>query len=349
MLGYGLYVIPAGPHPTVEDVRLRIVQPSTPQHEKWMQEKQRAIFDEHLQLSSSLPDGRKDDLAGVTHLVWSEASMPFLPLSSPEALGEIGALLGNGKYLIAGALRLDTAQTPAPTNGPAQPGAQPAAQTSGQTPDLYSGRPARPRAYNSLLVFGQGGGLAGLYDKIHLVPFGEYLPFQQTLESIGLESLTRIRGGFAIGETPRRLMQVPGLPPFAPLICYEAIFPAAILQTPERPGFLLNVTNDGWFGAITGPFQHFHQTRVRAVEEGLPLVRASNNGVSAVVDPFGRITARLGLNVRGSIDADLPKSARPPPYALMGDLMLLVGICFFAALVSLFHVLMRHLGEREQA
>lgn len=350
MLGYGLYVMPAGPHPTVEGVRLRIVQPSTPQHEKWMQDKQRAIFDDHLELSRSLPDGRKDDLAGVTHLVWSEASMPFLPLSSPEALGEIGALLGNGKYLIAGALRLDTTQAATPAGGQAQAAAHASGEpASGETPDLYSGRPARPRTYNSLLVFGQGGGLAGLYDKIHLVPFGEYLPFQQTLEAIGLESLTRIRGGFAIGETPRRLMRVPGLPPYAPLICYEAIFPAAILQTPERPGFLLNVTNDGWFGELTGPFQHFHQTRVRAVEEGLPLVRASNNGVSAVVDPFGRIVARLGLNIRGSIDADLPKSAMAPIYARLGDLMLLVSICFFAALASIIHVLVRYLGEREQA
>ncbi len=335
MLGYGVYVMPSGPQPVVKDVRLRIVQPSTPQHEKWMREKQRAIFDEHLDLSRRLPDGRIDDLASVTHVVWSEASMPFLPLSSPEALSEIGTLLGNGKYLIAGALRLDTAQTQA----------EPAAQT----PDLYSGKPARPRAYNSLLVFGPGGGLAGLYDKIHLVPFGEYLPFQQTLEAIGLESLTRIRGGFAIGETPRRLMNVPGLPPYAPLICYEAIFPTAVIQGPERPGFLLNVTNDGWFGTITGPFQHFHQTRVRAVEEGLPLVRASNNGVSAVVDPFGRIVARLALNVRGSIDADLPQSASPTIYARLGDLMLLVSICFFAALSSIIHVLLRHLGEREQA
>lgn len=341
MLGYGAYVMPSGPQPVVNDVRLRIVQPSTPQHEKWMREKQRAIFDEHLDLSRRLPDGRIDDLASITHVVWSEASMPFLPLSSPEALSEIGTLLGNGKYLIAGALRLDTAQTQNSAQGQAEPAAQ--------TPDLYSGKPARPRAYNSLLVFGQGGGLAGIYDKIHLVPFGEYLPLQQTLEAIGLESLTRIRGGFAIGETPRSLMKVPGLPPYAPLICYEAIFPTAVVQGPERPGFLLNVTNDGWFGTITGPFQHFHQTRVRAVEEGLPLVRASNNGVSAVVDPFGRVVERLGLNVRGSIDADLPQSASSTIYARLGDLMLLVSICFFAALASIIHVLLRHLGEREQA
>ena len=123
---------------------------------------------------------------------------------------------------------------------------------------------------------------------------------------------------------PRPLLHVPGLPPPAPLICYEAIFPRAIVQGAERPGCMLNVTNDGWFGNTTGPRQHLHQARVRAVEEGLPLIRAANNGISAGVDGYGRILARLDLDVRGVIDVALPVALPPPLYARLGDAIFLV-------------------------
>jgi apolipoprotein N-acyltransferase len=179
----------------------------------------------------------------------------------------------------------------------------------------------RRRAYNSLMVFGPDGGLAALYDKIHLVPFGEYLPLQETLESVGIEQLARWRGGFSAGRNPRPLLNVPGLPLLSALICYEAIFPGAVVQGTERPGVLINVTNDGWFGNTTGPYQHFHQARVRAVEEGLPLVRVANNGISAVIDPYGRILAELGLNARGVIDTPLPAARSPPAYSRCGDIV----------------------------
>src|SRR5262249_51634949 len=160
----------------------------------------------------------------------------------------------------------------------------------------------------------EGGSLTASYDKIHLVPFGEYLPFQSVLEAIGLQQLTRMRGGFDTGITPRPLLRVPGLPPLEPLICYEAIFPGAIVQGAERPGLLINVTNDGWFGNTTGPRQHLHQARVRAVEEGLPLIRAANNGISAAVDGYGRVLALIDMNVRGAIDVPLPVALAPPLY-----------------------------------
>src|SRR5262249_44775484 len=161
------------------------------------------------------------------------------------------------------------------------------------------------------------------YDKIHLVPFGEYLPLQPLLEVIGLRQLTRLRGGFDVGVTPRPLLEVPGLPPAAPLICYEAIFPAALVAGSKRPGLLLSVTNDGWFGNTSGPRQHLHQARVRAVEEGLALLRAANNGISAAVDPYGRILAQLDLDARGTIDVGLPAALAPPPYARLGDFVFL--------------------------
>jgi apolipoprotein N-acyltransferase len=284
------------PQARVPGIKLRIVQPSVPQREKWRPENQERIFVDHLTLSATDPSGTTDGLAGVTHVIWPEAAMPFLPLDHPEARASIGRALPQGTFLITGALRAD----------PAPPGA------------------LRPRrVFNSILVFGAQGSLVASYDKVHLVPFGEYLPLQPLLEAIGLRQLTRLRGGFDVGEAPRPLLNIPRLPPAAPLICYEAIFAAAVVEGSERPGLLLNVTNDGWFGDTTGPRQHLHQARVRAVEEGLPLVRAANNGISAAVDPYGRILARLDLDARGTIDVGLPAALAPPPYARLGDLVFL--------------------------
>ena len=290
---------------SVPGVRLRIVQPSIAQREKWRPENQRQIFFDHIRLSKQLPDGIADDVAGVTHVIWPEAAMPFRPLQSPEALAAIGEMLPAGKFLISGGLR---------TVEPA---------------------PGEIEARNSLMVFGSGGVVEGIYDKIHLVPFGEYLPFQTVLEKIGLEQLARQRGGFGIGRRPRATMKIAGLPPVGPLICYEAIFPATLVHgNGQRPGVFVNVTNDGWFGNTTGPRQHLHQARVRAVEEGVPLVRAANNGISGVIAPSGRMTAFLALNEKGSVDADLPRALAPPLYARLGDwiflgLMSLVAGVFF--------------------
>jgi apolipoprotein N-acyltransferase len=304
---YGAFKLAEPVPPAVDGIRLRLVQPSVPQREKWRPEKQREIFRDHLELSANGPPGATDGLAGVTHVVWPEAAMPFLPLKSPEALQAIGEMLPPGAYLLSGALRVA---------------------------DPMSLHGVRRRAYNSLMVFGPGGGLAAVYDKIHLVPFGEYLPFQETLERMGIEQLTRWRGGFSAGHNPRPLMHVPGLPPISTLICYEAIFPAAVVQGSERPGVLINVTNDGWFGTTTGPYQHFHQARVRAVEEGLPLVRVANNGISAVIDPDGRVLAEIGLNARGVIDSPLPAARTPPFYARFGDVVfVLCWLVLFSCLI----------------
>jgi len=310
LYGFGVWQLSGAPVPLVDDVRIRIVQASVPQRDKWNPAKQRAIFADQLVLSRQDPLGNKDDLAGITHLIWPEAAMPFLPLEHPEALVAIGQLLPEGTRLISGALRLKrrgVSDTGAPRRG-----------------------------YNSLMVFEQDGRLQSIYDKIHLVPFGEYLPFQTAFESIGLEQLTRWRGGFSVGATPRPLLSIVGLPPTAGLICYEAIFPGAVIQGDQRPGLLINVTNDGWFGNTTGPSQHFHQARVRAVEEGLPLIRAANNGISAVVDGRGRIVAKLDLNERNVIDSEIPLALEPPPYARLGDWTFVCLVLFFTMLALLF-------------
>jgi apolipoprotein N-acyltransferase len=277
---------------TVPGVKIRLVQPSVPQREKWRPENQRRIFFDHLDLSRRNPSGQVDNLAGITHVVWPEAAMPFLPLDVPEALAAIGKLLPEGTVLITGALRAERAP------------------------------PESPRIrnfFNSLLVFGPGGLLLTSYDKILLVPFGEFLPLRRLLGAIGLRAVANAFGSFEFGASPRALLPIPGLPLALPLICYEVIFPAALVQGAQRPGVMVNVTNDGWFGNTTGPRQHLHQARVRAVEEGLPLIRAANNGVSAAFDPYGRTLGRLGLDVRGVIDVQLPVALPPPPYARFGD------------------------------
>lgn len=297
----------SAPEAFVPNVKLRIVQPSVPQREKWMAEYQRRIFNDHIALSLGNPKGEKDSLAGITHLVWPEAAMPFFPLETPEALDMLSAMLPPGTTLITGAIRHD--------------------------PPLGADRRLLPttKTLNSILVLNEQAQVDAIYDKIKLVPFGEYVPLEAALSHIGIEKLTHGRGAFAEGISPRPLMTIPGLPPALGLVCYEALFSGDIVQGSARPGVLLNVTNDGWFGQSTGPYQHFHQSRIRAVEEGVPLIRAANNGISAVVDPYGRALQTLGLDVRGVIDSRLPKALPPTLYARLGDWMLALVLAVFAA------------------
>lgn len=291
----------AEPPATVPGVRLRLVQPSVPQREKWMPEFQGRIFQDHLTLSRQNAAGAVDDLHGITHVIWPEAAMPFLPLEHPDALKAIADMLPPSAVLLTGAIRREITAadgTPLPID--------------------------QRKAFNGLMVFDDEGKLMTLYDKIHLVPFGEYLPLSPLLSAIGLSQLAHAYGAFTPGVTPRPVLSVLGLPPLVALVCYEALFPGEILQTHQRPGVLLNVTNDGWFGNSTGPRQHFHQVRVRAVEEGLPIIRVANNGISAIIDGRGRISAVLGLDERGISDGDLPMSLAPPSYSRFGDILFFV-------------------------
>jgi apolipoprotein N-acyltransferase len=301
---WGYLTLAHAPADQTTDVRVRIVQPSVPQREKWLPEKQAEIFALHIQLSRQNARGLADGLSDIPLLVWPEAAMPFRPLEQPDALAAIAELLPQGSVLLSGGLRMEMQ-------------------------DVAAGQPALRRAYNSLMAFGAEGEPLAIYDKIHLVPFGEYLPFQSTLESIGLRQLTKLRGGFTAGARPRPILKLGRLPPLMGLVCYEAIFPGQIIQGGQRPQVLVNITNDGWFGNTTGPHQHLHQARVRAVEEGLPLIRAANNGISALIDAQGRVRAALGLNAIGVIDARLPPPAPAPPYSRFGDwLMALNSLAF---------------------
>ncbi|MFC6688155.1 apolipoprotein N-acyltransferase [Jhaorihella thermophila] len=175
------------------------------------------------------------------------------------------------------------------------------------------------RFYNSLAVLDETGAVAGVYDKHHLVPFGEYVPFGDLAARFGLRGLAaQLGNGYSAGPGPR-LLRIGALGTALPLICYEAVFAQDVQAAPERPDFLLQVTNDGWFGTNSGPWQHLAQARMRAIEQGLPMVRVANTGISAMIDPLGRITASLALGRAGYLDAALPAPLPPTLYARTGD------------------------------
>ncbi len=154
-----------------------------------------------------------------------------------------------------------------------------------------------PRYFNAIHVVNPDGVIGDSYDKVHLVPFGEYLPFRTLLDRIGLRQFVEVPGGFEPGVR-RRPLTIRGLPPALPLICYEAIFPREVAADAVRPGLLLNVTNDAWFGHTFGPHQHLSQARMRSIEQGLPQIRAANTGISAMIDPLGRVIRSLPLGSR---------------------------------------------------
>ena len=179
-----------------------------------------------------------------------------------------------------------------------------------------------PRYYNTLLFVQrtpQGFAALGKYDKYRLVPFGEFLPFPGFFRVIGLSSLVQNGVAFSPGPEPAPL-SIPGIPRMQPLICYEALFPGFTNAKGGRPGWIVNVSDDAWFGRTTGPLQHLNLASYRAIEEGLPIVRATPTGVSAIVDPYGRVRARLGLGRQGVIDADLPGHLPPTVFSRVGEL-----------------------------
>jgi apolipoprotein N-acyltransferase len=300
-LGFGALRLATASDANVPDIRLRIVQPSIEQDEKWQTENADEIFAHNIALSRGA-DGK--GLDGVTVLIWPETAVPYLLISRPDALAGIGDMLPAGTSLITGAIRSE-------------------APESGET---------GPRYFNSVEVLGDNGEILAAYDKVDLVPFGEFLPFQSRLESIGLRQLTEVVGGFTAGPR-RRTLTLANAPPFGPLVCYEAIFPGYAVEPGNRPGWLLNVTNDGWFGDTPGPRQHFAQARLRAVEEGLPLVRAANSGISAIIDPYGRIVASMALGETGAFDGPLPTRLEPTVYGRFGNWPFL-GILLLAALTA---------------
>ena len=284
---------------TVPDVRLRLVQPSIPQTLKWNRQEQASNFRRHLALSAgpSAP-GQKPPTA----ILWSEVAATYILNRDNAAREAVASVAPPGGLVITGALRSDPPPEP---------------------PD---------HIWNSLVAVNGLGAIVGSADKYHLVPFGEFMPLRGILP---IDKITPGSRDFSAGPGPQTL-KLPGLPAVGPLICYEVIFPGAVVNRKDRPEWMLNVTNDAWYGVSSGPFQHFAIARVRAVEEGLPLVRVANNGISGVIDAHGRVTARLALDAVGVIDAALPTPlGRLTPYARGGDWILLVLLLGLSTVVVL--------------
>ncbi|MBD9374043.1 apolipoprotein N-acyltransferase [Rhizobium sp. ARZ01] len=270
--GYGFYVLHFLPDAVDTDVRVRLVQPVIDQSAKLDDGQRAAVFEKHLALTADPPSG--EQRPGI--IVWPETSIPFILTDNPDALARIAAVLDDDQVLIAGAVRME---------------------------DTGAGKP--PRYYNSIYAIDGRGQILGAADKVHLVPFGEYMPFEELFNSWGINAVAAFSGGFS-GARVHQVLTLPGERSFYPLICYEAIFPREIDQAAYTTDALLNITNDAWFGDTPGPYQHFHQARVRAVETGLPLVRAANSGISAVVDAKGRVTLGLPYGMVGFVDATIP-------------------------------------------
>jgi apolipoprotein N-acyltransferase len=288
---YGGIRLARQPTTLVENVKLRLMQPNLQQDVRFNYSAKAEVMQKYLALSDRATGPQSTGVRDATILIWPESAFPFFLSREADAMAQIAELLPKGTVLITGAVR---------------------------APDLPPGTRVT-RAYNSIYVIDHDGSILSFYDKLHLVPFGEYLPFQDWMEKLGFVQLTKVQGGFIPGER-RRTMELPGAPRMLPLICYEAIFPGDVASRDDRPGWIVNLTNDGWFGISTGPYQHLQQTRVRAIEEGLPVVRVANTGISAVIDPVGRIVARLDLGVEGVLDSRLPAAIAPTFYARTGDI-----------------------------
>src|SRR5471032_978527 len=286
----------------VANVKLRIMQPNLQQDARFNYSAKAAVMQKYLTLSDRATGPQSTGVRDASILIWPESAFPFFLTGEADAMAQIADLLPKGTVLITGAVR---------------------------APDLPPGTRIT-RAYNSIYVIDHDGSVLSVYDKLHLVPFGEYLPFQNLMEKLGFVQLTKVQGGFIPGER-RRTMEIPTAPRALPLICYEAIFPGDVVARDDRPGWIVNLTNDGWFGISTGPYQHLQQARLRTVEQGLPLVRAANTGISAVIDPLGRMIARLGLGIEGVLDSGLPSAIRVTVYAGTGDIP--VAVVVAAALI----------------
>jgi apolipoprotein N-acyltransferase len=285
-------------YPIVEhQVHVRIVQPNIPQEAKW-DAQQRQMHEDKIWALTAQSASTQPDI-----IIWPETAMTLVSTEDVRRLEEkLRTYMPINVILAAGILDIG-----------------------------WDAVERAPLFFNRIGFYQADGARVDAYDKFHLVPFGEYLPFQRywPVKPVAFQG-----GRFTAGEGVRTI-SIGGLPSFSPLICYEVLFPSDVVREKERPQWILNVTNDGWYGRTSGPYQHLAIARVRAIEEGVPLVRAANTGISAVIDPLGRITHMLRLGEAGVIDAPLPPSLHSTFYARHGQItfitmcVLLLGFAAF--------------------
>jgi len=279
-------ILPVGPLVGVAPVPLsqtvlRLVQPNAPQHEKWDPDKFGIFYERQLGFTAAAADAGTGPPDAV---IWPETAIPWGLTYADRILQEISTAAA-GKPVLLGVQR------------------------------THEGR-----HYNSLIALDPQGTVAQLYDKHHLVPFGEYVPLGDFMARFGIYGMAPQHGaGFSAGAGAA-LMDLGPLGRALPLICYEAVFAHDVNAAPARADFIIHATNDAWFGTRAGPQQHLAQARMRAIEQGLPVARAANTGITAMIDPRGRLTHSIGLGQAGFIDAALPVALAPTLYSRAGDL-----------------------------
>jgi apolipoprotein N-acyltransferase len=294
-LGWGAYRLHSHGTEFYENTVLRLVQTNIQQGEKWDRSKRDGNFLKYIRQSQ---EPAKTN-APINLLIWPETALTFNWEQSPAARGYLSDMIKDGQLLLAGQLRID-----------------------GTGPEDVTVR-------NSLIVIDHAGTLLGRFDKTHLLPFGEYTPFRGLVSFSGLGSSVAGVKDFTFGTGPYTA-RIGNYPAFSPLICYEVAFPREVVDPHDRPDWLLNIGNDAWFGRTAGPYQHLATAQARAIEQGLPMVRANGTGISAVIDSYGRTLAEIGVGVADNMDIHLPKPLAPTVYSRWSD-----GI-FFALLVLLF-------------
>jgi apolipoprotein N-acyltransferase len=299
-LGYGYNRLVSTKTEPMPDVRVRLVQPLVYEHSDFGKVDPVALVDRLLMLSDMRMDPEDQGIADITHLVWPESSLPFYLSAYPDALARIGRLLPDATMLFASVPRLELV-----------PG---------------TATPARP-PFNSLMAIDTEGEVVATYDKAHLVPFGEYLPFSQFFAQFGIKQFVPGAEGWSHGDARQRLMSIGNSPTLLALICYEILFSGDLGDTADAP-FLLNVTNDAWFDGSIGPAQHAQHARVRAVEEGISLLRAANSGLTFATDPLGRITGQIAPQEMAVLDVQPSKRLAPTLFSQLRywPLLIILGV-----------------------
>lgn len=289
---------------SVEGIRFRLVQPNVNQGDKWKAEEREGIFRSLLSLSGG--EGAEDNPSPPTHVIWPETASAYYLAENLARRREIAAALPKEAILITGSIRRERLE-------------------GGLT-----------NYYNSVVAIDGKANLIAGYDKFHLVPFGEYMPLRRLLP----EGLTSLVGSDFSGGVGPYTMRVPALPPFSPLVCYESIFSGDVAEKGDRPRFLLNITNDAWFENTIGPYQHLEMARLRAIEEGMPLLRVANKGFTAIIDAYGRTVAQKRPDESGYVDGNLPFPASERTFfSEHGEIPLwsFFSLCAFAAFCAHIH------------
>jgi len=269
-----------------DDIKIRLVQANVAQELKWNGEERFRNFIKHIAMTNS------QNPAGLKAVIWSESSIPYVLNESPQLMQYIEAGVPENGVIISGALRMKE-----------------------------NNKPNEIDVYNSVFVLNKTG-INNYYDKHHLVPFGEYVPLHQLLSFLFLgkivDGITGGGKGFSSGEKAQTLALEDFS--FSPLVCYEAIFSNEVIDKNNLPDVFINLTNDAWFGNSSGPFQHFDMARMRAIEYGIPLIRVANNGITAFIDPFGKIIKSLPRNQMAIADITLIKNSESTIYTSFGSL-----------------------------